>query len=74
VELSNKNGSLQQFLSAEGLLSRQIGIRLKYSFGEAEFYDYSSSITEFKNFQRIQFGLNYRFGFNASPGKAGAKQ
>jgi len=73
VELSNKNGSLQQFLSAEGLLSRQIGIRLKYSFGEAEFYDYSSSITEFKNFQRIQFGLNYRFGFNASPGKAGTK-
>jgi Prolipoprotein diacylglyceryltransferase len=73
LELSNKNGFLQQFFSAEGLLSRQIGIRLKYSFGHASFYSYSSTLAEYKDFQRIQLGLNYRFGFNASPGKAGTK-
>ena len=63
------NSGLNKFFSAEGLLNKQIGLTLKYSFGRSEFFNSSSALMEYKNAQRILFGVNYRFGFNTASGK-----
>jgi prolipoprotein diacylglyceryltransferase len=64
IEVSNNENF---FISAEGVVSKQIGVAIRYSYGRADLYDYSTSIMDSKHFQRILFGLNYRFGFSSLP-------
>ena len=52
-----------QFFSAEGLVSKKIGLTLKYSFGHSDFSNINGASMGNESAERILFGLNYRFGF-----------
>ncbi|MGD0754445.1 MAG: prolipoprotein diacylglyceryl transferase family protein [Bacteroidales bacterium] len=59
----SKYNPFNQFFSAEGLVNKQIGLTLKYSFGHSDFNYINGSSMGYKSSQRIIFGVNYRFGF-----------
>ena len=61
--LISQYNSFNQFFSAEGLVSKKIGLSLKYSFGPVEYYNLSNTPIDYKTTGRILFGVNYRFGF-----------
>jgi phosphatidylglycerol:prolipoprotein diacylglycerol transferase len=50
------------FIYAGGLLGKQVGLTFKYNFGGEDFY-FTNFSESSKRKGRIQFGLNYRFGF-----------
>ncbi len=50
------------FISAEGLVNKQIGLFLKYNFGGEDFY-YANYGETLNRKGRVLFGANYRFGF-----------
>jgi prolipoprotein diacylglyceryltransferase len=53
--------NLIPFISAEGLVSKQAGLMFRYNFWNSDYYEtlYPGNNQAF----RVQFGLNYRFGF-----------
>jgi prolipoprotein diacylglyceryltransferase len=59
----SKYNPFNQFFSAEGLVSKQIGLTLKYSFGHTEFNYINGTSMGHNSAERILFGVNYRFGF-----------
>ncbi|MGD0341725.1 MAG: prolipoprotein diacylglyceryl transferase family protein [Bacteroidales bacterium] len=70
AEFSN---NVTHFFSAEGIISKQTGFAIKYSYGRADLYNSITSLTENKQLQRILFGINYRFGFSSVPAKPRVK-
>jgi hypothetical protein len=56
------NNNSYTFITAEGLLDKQLGLTFKYNFGGEDFYSHDS-YENIKRKGRILFGVNYRFGF-----------
>lgn len=56
VAFSDNNSN--QFISAEGLVDKKVGLIVKYNFGNSSNYGPSPDLHG-----RIQLGFNYRFGF-----------
>jgi hypothetical protein len=49
------------FFSAEGPVTKNVGVTFKYNFGNG--VDYSGTNEAVNRVGRILFGVNYRFGF-----------